>query len=295
MAIVAVDRWGHTAPPAFVEGTTKLNHAPVINGFPQGQQVVSGDAKSSFSFSVNDPDGHKWEYQLTGDTKGVVAKRADNQINITIWPILSAGEYQFTFTATDDLGAATSQVLKFKVGNQTPTQLATAFENLIIGLDEGTKTISLPEHYQYASGERLHFSVVSGNEKVVKATADAEGRLELRAVGKGTTKVQVRATDSRKSVVESSFQVRVVDHIAAPVYMVYPIPVKRDLNALLNPKLTSATFIISTPTGEEVLRRTVSANALHVASVDLSKLAPATYRLTILTAQGKHQQLFIKR
>ena len=70
-----------------------------------GQQVVSGDAKSSFSFSVNDPDGHKWEYQLTGDTKGVVAKRADNQINITIWPILSAGEYQFTFTATDDLGA----------------------------------------------------------------------------------------------------------------------------------------------------------------------------------------------
>lgn len=295
MAIVAVDRWGHTAPPAFVEGTTKLNHAPVINGFPQGQQVVSGDAKSSFSFSVNDPDGHKWEYQLTGDTKGVVAKRADNQINITIWPILSAGEYQFTFTATDDLGAATSQVLKFKVGNQTPTQLATAFENLIIGLDEGTKTISLPEHYQYASGERLHFSVVSGNEKVVKATSDAEGRLELRAVGKGTTKVQVRATDSRKSVVESSFQVRVVDHIAAPVYMVYPIPVKRDLNALLNPKLTSATFIISTPTGEEVLRRTVSANALHVASVDLSKLAPATYRLTILTAQGKHQQLFIKR
>lgn len=52
----------------------------------QGQQVVSGDAKSSFSFSVNDPDGHKWEYQLTGDTKGVVAKRADNQINITICP-----------------------------------------------------------------------------------------------------------------------------------------------------------------------------------------------------------------
>jgi len=80
-----------------------------------------------------------------------------------------------------------------------------------------------------------------------------------------------------------------------PVYAVYPIPAKKDINALLNPEVAQAEFVISSTVGEQVMEATVTPDKNNVAKLDLSKLHPGTFKLTVHTSKGNHTQMFIKR
>ena len=103
------------------------------------------------------------------------------------------------------------------------------------------------------------------------------------------------ASDGRQTSSDGSFQVRVVEKKSAPVYAVYPIPAKTDINALLNPEVTQAEFVISSTVGEQLMSATVTPDKNSVATLDLSKLRPGTYKLTVHTSKGNHTQMFIKR
>ena len=81
----------------------------------------------------------------------------------------------------------------------------------------------------------------------------------------------------------------------APVYAVYPIPVRKDIHALLNPEVKQAELVVSTTVGERLMKADVTPDRNHVATLDLSRLNPGTYRLAVHTSKGNHTQMFIKR
>ena len=293
IAVVAVDRWGNLSEPAIQKCTTKLNHAPEVTNFPEKVIELNNNERKTFSFNVADPDGHNWDIRAIGETKGVSYSINQATVTVSLIPVLQAGSYTCTFVLTDDLGAKSEKSFTFKVIPYMPPKLEQPFANYIIGLDEGPLNISLKGHYT-GSGNQLSYkaNVANGGIASVQVSND---QLQIKPLARGVTRVSVLASDGRQTSSDGSFQVRVVERKSAPVYAVYPIPAKTDINALLNPEVTQAEFVISSTVGEQVMEATVTPDKNNVAKLDLSKLRPGTYKLTVHTSKGNHTQMFIKR
>ena len=293
IAVVAVDRWGNLSEPAIQKCTTKLNHAPEVTNFPEKVIELNNNERKTFSFNVADPDGHNWDIRAIGETKGVSYSINQATVTVSLIPVLQAGSYTCTFVLTDDLGAKSEKSFTFKVIPYMPPKLEQPFANYIIGLDEGPLNISLKGHYT-SSGSQLSYkaNVANGGIASVQVSND---QLQIKPLARGVTRVSVLASDGRQTSSDGSFQVRVVERKSAPVYAVYPIPAKKDINALLNPEVTQAEFVISSTVGEQLMSATVTPDKNSVATLPLSKLRPGTYKLTVHTSKGNHTQMFIKR
>ena len=293
IAVVAVDRWGNLSEPAIQKCTTKLNHAPEVTNFPEKVIELNNNERKTFSFNVADPDGHNWDIRAIGETKGVSYSINQATVTVSLIPVLQAGSYTCTFVLTDDLGAKSEKSFTFKVIPYMPPKLEQPFANYIIGLDEGPLNISLKGHYT-GSGNQLSYkaNVANGGIASVQVSND---QLQIKPLARGVTRVSVLASDGRQTSSDGSFQIRVVERKSAPVYAVYPIPAKTDINALLNPEVTQAEFVISSTVGEQLMSATVTPDKNSVATLDLSKLRPGTYKLTVHTSKGNHTQMFIKR
>lgn len=293
IAVVAVDRWGNLSEPAIQKCTTKLNHAPEVTNFPEEVIELNNNERKTFSFKVADPDGHNWDIRAIGETKGVSYSINQATVTVSLIPVLQAGSYTCTFVLTDDLGAKSEKSFTFKVIPYMPPKLEQPFANYIIGLDEGPVNISLKGHYT-SSGSQLSYkaNVANGGIASVQVSND---QLQVKPLARGVTRVSVLASDGRQTSSDGSFQVRVVERKSAPVYAVYPIPAKTDINALLNPEVTQAEFVISSTVGEQLMSATVTPDKNNVAKLDLSRLRPGTYKLTVHTSKGNHAQMFIKR
>ena len=293
IAVVAVDRWGNLSEPAIQKCTTKLNHAPEVTNFPEEVVELNNNERKTFSFNVADPDGHNWDIRAIGETKGVSYSINQATVTVSLIPVLQAGSYTCTFVLTDDLGAKSEKSFTFKVIPYMPPKLEQPFANYIVGLDEGPLNISLKGHYT-GSGSQLSYkaNVANGGIASVQVSND---QLQIKPLARGVTRVSVLASDGRQTSSDGSFQIRVVERKSAPVYAVYPIPARTDINALLNPEVTQAEFVISSTVGEQLMSATVTPDKNSVAKLPLSKLHPGTYKLTVHTSKGNHTQMFIKR
>ncbi len=294
VAVVAVDRWGHTSDPVIEKCKTKLNHAPNAIGFPEQVVELSSNDQKTFTFTVDDPDGHNWDVKTSGETKGVSFKQVGNAITVTVVPVLDAGEHSCTFVLSDDLGAKTEKTFTFKIYKYVAPKLEKPFGDYIIGLDEGTVNIPLQGHYTSSGSKGLTYKVNVNNGNVVSAGI-ANDNIQVKALTMGVTRIGVVASDGRQSSSDGSFQIRVVERKADPVYAIYPVPVKRDVNALLNPEITQAEFVVTSTVGERIMTATVVPDSKNVATLDLGKLSSGTYKLTVRTSKGDHTQMFIKR
>ena len=293
IAVVAVDRWGNLSEPAIQKCTTKLNHAPEVTNFPEEVIELNNNERKTFSFNVADPDGHNWDIRAIGETKGVSYSINQATVTVSLIPVLQAGSYTCTFVLTDDLGAKSEKSFTFKVIPYMPPKLEQPFANYIIGLDEGPVNISLKGHYT-SSGSQLSYKANVANGGIASAQVSND-QLQVKPLARGITRINVLASDGRQTSSDGSFQIRVVERKSAPVYAVYPIPAKKDINALLNPEVTQAEFVISSTVGEQLMSATVTPDKNSVATLDLSKLRPGTYKLTVHTSKGNHTQMFIKR
>lgn len=293
IAVVAVDRWGNLSEPAIQKCTTKLNHAPEVTNFPEKVIELNNNERKTFSFNVADPDGHNWDIRAIGETKGVSYSINQATVTVSLIPVLQAGSYTCTFVLTDDLGAKSEKSFTFKVIPYMPPKLEQPFANYIVGLDEGSLNISLKGHYT-SSGSQLSYKANVANGGIASAQVSND-QLQVKPLARGITRINVLASDGRQTSSDGSFQVRVVEKKSAPIYAVYPIPAKTDINALLNPEVTQAEFVISSTVGEQLMSATVTPDKNNVAKLDLSKLRPGTYKLTVHTSKGNHTQMFIKR
>lgn len=236
IAIVAIDRWGNISEPIIKKCKTKLNHTPEATGFPEDVIELSNNERKTFSFNVADPDGHNWDLKTAGDTKGVSYTINKSTVNITIVPVLAAGNYTCKFIISDDLGAKLEKNLRFCIFKYMPPKLEKPFGNFIIGLDEGVVNIPLKGHYSGSANKELTYTVSASNNKIASAGI-TNNNIQIKALAKARPASAYSLPTVGKTHRKRSFQLRVVERKSAPVYAVYPIPVKRDINALLNPRL----------------------------------------------------------
>lgn len=291
-AIVAKDRWGNKASAATLQGKTKENTAPVLEGLPSEPIVVLSETVK-LSLGVVDKEGHQWQVSSENKPTGVDIVKSSDAIQITIRPVQNEGTHTFTIIVTDELGKSTRQELQLRKVVYVAPKLIAALDNVVLGLDEVALVMELADKFALTPGFAPTFEVESLGKGI--ATAELTGtQLVIKPKGVGLTSVRVRVSDGKKST-EATMTVRVVKQGNAGVYAIYPVPVRTNLNALTNRAVEQVTFVVSDLRGKEVFRQTAKADKrTQVASVDLRKLVPGSYRLTVLSSKETYQTMFVK-
>lgn len=293
-ALLAKDKWGNTSKVAFFERKTSHNHPPVASNVPAEVVNVLDVESIELMIGVKDEDGHKWDYIVTGDTKGVYVSRQGDQLKCTISAVLPEGEHAFNIVLTDELGKSTTVTIPFNVIAYKRPRLNTTLDGMICGLSQGAREFNLLGAFTYTPQVPITLSARSSDNSVATATIDEKGNLKIVPQKIGEVQINIEATDAFNKV-RANFKVRVVQDADAAVYLIYPIPVKDKLNLVLNPELGSIRLKLTTLSGEKVLSKSVVPNAeSRIATLDFSKIAAGTYLITAESSKGKYQKVINK-
>lgn len=293
-ALLAKDKWGNTSKVAFFERKTSLNHPPVASNVPAEVVNVLDVENTELLIGVKDEDGHKWDYIVSGDTKGVYVSRQGDQLKCTLSAVLPEGEHAFNIVLTDELGKSTTITIPFNVIAYKRPRLNTTLDDMICGLSQGAREFNLLGAFTYTPQVPITLSARSSDNSVATATIDEKGNLKIVPQKIGEVQINIEATDAFNKV-RANFKVRVVQDADATVYLIYPIPVKDELNLVLNPEIGSIRLKLTTLSGEKVLSKSVVPNAeSRIATLDFSKIAAGTYVITAESSKGKYQKVINK-
>lgn len=302
-ALVAYDRWKLASEPTIFSLSTKMNEPPKILNVPS-EPITLFDANSMahYDLEVEDPEGQRWSYSIDGDMDGVTHKRdkGDNKIQLTIKSILAVGNYKLNVTLKDRLGAESVTEIPFRIVEVLPPTIVSDIQSPLLGVENEDKEIDLSAYFKqekplYSEDTPIvSYSVNSDKTDLVIATISNENNLMLEAKKAGEANITVVANNGYKSA-EMTFVVQATQNLDKSVYSVWPIPVVDDLNAWVNPKYQSVTFVLKTARGEEVFNEQTTPSDKSIATVDLSSLAPGTYSLDIETSGEIFTKTIVKQ
>lgn len=294
IAIQAVDRWGLKSEPVFQTVKTRYNNAPVVTeGLPTKELTLLNRSEIRFVLPVSDKDGHSWTHTTGGDMDGVRVIREEDQLTVIIRPSMSLGKHSFNITLIDELEKKTTYTINFQHLKYEAPRLVADFGNVIIGKNDSPLSISLEDKFSFIAGIDVAYTAKSDDTSIATVEIDNTNNLILKGIGAGIASITIEVKDQMNTY-KYSFDVRVVENSNSPAYVIYPIPTKKYLNALLNMNLKKATFIVTNIRGEEVLKKVVTPNDNYVGRIDVRNIVPGTYNLTILTEKGNYKRTFVK-
>ncbi|WP_018357824.1 S8 family serine peptidase [Porphyromonas levii] len=283
-AIVAEDRWGHTSSPYLFEVTTK--QARSVSLTPSLVETIHLASTQPYTLEVEvmEPNNLPWEYTLAGDLKGVTSKREGNKISIKLRRVLPMGEYGLKLMVSNKY--QTSELLvPFVVAENRSPLLTKTLAKQYLPLEHEALSISLNEFFSDPDGDALQYEVRSTVPQVA-ITEVLDDKFTIKPIKMGTTHIEVTARDSFGAKARLNFDLQVVkDDI---VYVVYPVPVAKDLNIRLSDEVYSAQITILTPMGAQKMRRFVKVREDEDRQVvlNVSELEIGSYVLEV-TANGK--------
>ena len=289
-AVTSADRWGLTADPAIISFSTLTNNPPVISNLPEMPVRVALGETARFSVTLSDPDGHTVSHRFEGDTKGVSATRDDDELSITIRPVLDEGTYTFSLIAADELGMESKADISFEIYEKEAPSVLNQLPDLLMDSKDSPKETDLT---QYFTGTELSYEVQSTDETVAIPTINGT-TLVVTPGQAGQATITVTASNGDEQI-SSSFSVRVVGGSDELVYEVYPQPASTELNILLNPKVSRASISIRTLFGEEVFSQNYNVIRLTPITLDIHGLAAGAYTLQVETAQETYKKTFVKQ
>ncbi len=294
-ALVAVDRWGNRSEAEIFSHKTLHNNFPTITLLSGSEKVkIVGKKDATLTFKVEDADGHKTNYGIKGETRGVSMADVKGVKTIVIRPVLPAGEYSFTIYATDELDDTTEKTITFTVLPNNPLKLSGSFSDMVVGLKQSELEIPVLKNFTYDADFPATVMATSSDESVLKTTV-VNNVIKVTPVKKGTAGIRIKVSDEVSQPIETSVKVRVVADVDAPVQLIYPMPVTTKLNVLLNAKIQNARVKIVTLAGKVVLNKEVTVSADNIVTLDVSRLAPNSYRLIVESSNfSRFEQLFVK-
>ena len=175
-----------------------------------------------------------------GDTKGVSATRDDDELSITIRPVLDEGTYTFSLIAADELGMESKADISFEIYEKEAPSVLNQLPDLLMDSKDSPKETDLT---QYFTGTELSYEVQSTDETVAIPTINGT-TLVVTPGQAGQATITVTASNGDEQI-SSSFSVRMVGGSDELVYEVYPQPASTELNILLNPKVSRASGYLS--------------------------------------------------
>jgi len=205
-----------TSFPVFVE---LVNELPQIS--PVEPQALDVGASITVPVYATDPDGGGVSLAAQSDNPGVANAGTNNSGEVVVTGV-AAGSANVTVTATDEEGSSASVTFSVTVRglNNAPVIQPIGDQNLTVG-----EQIVVPVAISDPDGNPVVVSAVSQNPGVVEAAALDVTQIALRAVGPGSTTVEVTADDAQGGVTQAAFVVNVAgasSNIGFDV-MAYPV------------------------------------------------------------------------
>ncbi len=295
IGIQAVDRWGLKSDLVVKEFKTKKNDPPVFADVPAKLIRVSGSDVARFKLKISDPNGHRIDAKISGELRGVSESVGDDYISIAIRAIAPVGKHKINILLEDELGATAAVEIPFEVYVYEQPALSSAIGAQILGLDEATRIMETAKMFHYDAMQPVTFKVDSSDKSVLTADVDTSGKqVTLKAHKIGTTTVNVTLEDGIGEPVTSSFTVHVVPNSKAPVYLIYPSPVKDVLHILVNPEMGKTEISLRNMMGEQVFNKMYSISQTGLVKLRMKSYAPGSYTLQVKGSKGSYTKTFVK-
>lgn len=296
-ALVAYDRWGYASEISLMTANTKKNNPAIIKNIPSGAGIVLMDIqeKISYELEINDPDGHTWNYQLMGTTKGVSHRKTDKGVMITIRPALEQGSYHFTIELKDELGAKSSYEIPFKIIRISAPELKKEFVGQVLGVKNSPMKMNLADFYAPQERLTLSYSVTSTDPSIASAKIDKQtNQLTIEGHKPGQVSIVVEVTNGYKTR-SDAFDVFVTDDTEKAVYSVWPLPMRNNLNVWVNPKHSSVHIVLQSMNGYTALDGRFTPDASGIVHLDTKKIAPGSYRMKVEAGSRSYEKVVLKR
>lgn len=293
-AIEAVDRWGLRSIPSFVQARTKKNTPPSIEGLPDKKIRVTGAEKFKFTVTMKDGDGHQVHVKISGDKKGVTYKIEKNKVHFVIMATAPVGQYKIKVEGRDEIGATVDTEIPFEIYAYKPPVFRNNVKPQIVGQKQGEKHLDVSALLDKDPAQKVTYQVSSSDGSILSAKINDEGQISLLGRKNGRCKVNVVVTDGVSAPASTSFEVRVVDDRDALVYTMYPVPVEKQLNVIVNPELLKASFEVISMMGRVVYQKDYDINGQNNIILGLAQLTPGSYTLKVSSDKGVYQKNFVK-
>lgn len=293
-AIEAIDRWGLKSPVTFAQTKTKRNNAPIIEGIPDKKIRITGTDRAKFTLSIKDVDGHKVFTKISGDKKGVSYSEDNNKIHFVIIATAPVGQYKIKIEGRDEIGAVAEIEIPFEIYTYQPPVFKETIKPQIVGITQGEKVIDLSAILEKDPNQKVSYQASSSDGSVLSVKVDESGKLRLIGQKNGTSKVNIVVTDGVSKPATMSFEARVVSDMNAIVYTMYPVPVERHLNVIVNPEMAKTTFEVISMLGRTVYKRSYDINGQNNVTLSLVELTPGSYTLKVSSDKGTYQKNFVK-
>lgn len=292
LAIVAEDRWGLSSSPTLTSFKTSENHAPKLTTEGDKNIRISGTETAEMKILVNELDGQKWDYKISGKTAGVTISKTNEGLILRFRASSAYGKYSLNVEVIDELMASTTIKVDYEIYENRPPKLLKEFEKLFIPMKKNL-VINLSEYFTDEDNQQLTYKVERAGSSNARVTIE-NGQLTITPLKPGSTQITVAAFDTQGKSFRTTINAMMVSDDL--VYVAYPVPATNVLNIRLNDEVQTASITVYTTTGNQVLKRDVDvSNGNRLIALNVSNLAPATYVLNVRSNGNVFKQTFIKK
>ena len=288
IALVAYDRWGTPSKPVFFTASTKQNNPAVITNIPtEPILVLDSESSATYSLAIEEPDGHTWNYTVSGDKSGVTHHKdeAKSRILLTFRPVLPEGVHTLRITLTDELMMTKSYEVPFRVVSVQEPKLSQELSDVMVGISNDALELPLPSYFTSQYYLKTEFTATSENPEIATVYLSPENHLFIIGKKEGKTIIRVRANNGYKET-STPISVTVTKDAHSDLLSLWPTPTVRDLHLWLNPSIKRVKAKVKNANGTLLLTQELKPNTDGIAKLDVRSLTPGSHIL-IIEADGR--------
>lgn len=275
ISMTALDLAGNeSAVSNTVKVRTGSNNAPQFTASAPttGVKIIQWEERN-WSVDIVDPDGHRFEAEIEGDTGIALFKINDSKVRVQIRGMLSAiGSHKASLIAVDEFGAKSTLEFDYTVNkNHAPVMLSKP-DNLSFNAEE-TATLDLSKNVYDEDGETLAVRVNAPDGLKYQILPDM--KVSFTSPHVGLYDVNVTVIDGALESASADIQVLVRDSSVA--CDIYPNPVVDNLYLRTGSNGQNVTAKVSSASGKVVLEATGTSGPFNPMALDVRSLAPGRY------------------
>ena len=286
-SIRAYDRWGGVSEDApQISTVITENLPPVLNPEWKGAVLLNEGSERIVSLSVKDPEKQKIVCTMNPALAWIaVQNMGDTILNFKLSPdYTTAGNYDVAAKVSDQYGKSTTMTMQLEVVyKDVAPRLIQSFKNLQLANNGRRTTLNLTEYFTDLKGRSLMYEIENSSNSVARVQRNGDNLIiEPQIIGQ--TEVLVRARNTGGLTVSQRFVVEVIagdENTVAEPLMVFPNPVKKELNITLIPSIRGAvTLKLYNAVGRlmTIENVTIGDNGY---SLDMSKMQAGAYTLVV--------------
>lgn len=257
-----------------------VNHPPVISALTPPPYSLKSKDVNVYSFTLNDPDNHKFTTTFDGGSAAAVASFGQGGVtcDVTISGTgAPAGTYTAKFVATDAYEASTSYSFQYTIApNQPPVVIKSLDNTILYGVGDQI-SFDMTQYMKDEDDDVLTYSCRGYDENILSYSVNGK-MLIFKTLGYGLTPVTVVGNDGGGKECSTSFDILVKDK--GNLVEAYPNPVRDKLNIRTEAPAETSIRIVNS-SGAVIYNATSVVGAFAPAVVDMSKCSPGVYGLTV--------------